>query len=1823
MKKITFFLMAMLLIIGAVFAQEPRETENAIVPAKRFPGAMSVIQETTNVEVPQNTPPTNRAVLLNEGFESTTFPPTGWTIVDSDGDGNNWQRGSSTTNPSTATHSGTGCAVSESWRNDVVFFPDNWLITPQVAIPATGATLKFWIGAQDQSYYWEKYSVLISTTNTQLSSFTAIHTEVVVAYPDRYYEVVLPLAAYAGQNIYVAFRHHDVSDVFQLLLDDVSITSIPEDPTINIASTVAFGNVLNNVSTTYSRTVNIVNEGLQALTLSLASSSPAVTVTGLPPSIPALGSATITVTLDHTSLPTGAYNGNFVLTTNDPEKPTVTVAVTATVQTADIRSFINEDFNAALPTGWVFAFTGAASFSRQTTGGVNNTPCMRANVWSASTPVGAFETPYVTMGSNPVHSFAYKVTNYTGGAPTPGNEMDYVVLITKNFGTDWELLADEAHTMSADFATINFNLSAYANEICKVQVQFWRNSGDFYVWVDDVVLGTPPVDPIIEVVSPFAFGNAFNNLPFPTTRPISVKNAGPQPLIISSVVSSSPEITITGVPLTIAPGATETINVVLNLNGAPPGAYSGNFILASNDPATPQKTVVVNATAVAAVISDFIEEDFTTATPATPAGWTLTRFSRLATEGINNSPCLRANLYGTTFFEGIIEPTYVHMGANPVFSFYYNATGYSSPYPPATATQLIGFAEISNDNGVTWTKVWELNEGDHVPTPVLTFNFVNINVSAYANQLCLTRIVLRSNPPSSAVDLYVRVDDVTIGTPPQRDLVLDAFTGPLLPIATISNDYVVTVLNKGRLTANNYTVSILGENNEVFATQTVTTPLVWKATRVFTFPLTFAQSQAGPMNIKAVVTYADDENLSNNEMELAIDILPHPGYELDCSNSAFVTSGTVSNTNYTLPTNNLWNRSYTQQIYDAAELGIEPGTIINAIAFLPTHASSNVYTKFNQEIYLANTTRSTFANATDRIPADELQLVVYPRTISFPHNVNPEWFPIEFDQPFVYTGDNIAVIYVNNSGAYASANCFRTGSTATVKANSTYTDNVVTLSPTNIPTGLSSLTYTYRNHIQFIACEKYYTLNKDDIYGEHAVVTLNPTDPVLEGTDAWVSIRIDAVGLENCYFISKITFDDEEILGPLTEYRRDYPEISDALPRIIVETEQYKYTMTSYVDPTTPYGSISPETMEVCGGTRITYTITPDLGYTVDAIYYNGENLNLSSATRVWTTPYIWENNTFVVKFKEAPYRIDIVYAGTGDGIVELVENVGTSDELRTEILREQPFLYVDELPLHLVFTPAYGSHLEAVYIDGELNPTAAAIQSYRFQIVTSDHEVKVVFTLDNMIIVATAGPNGAISPAGNVPVPYSTTQRFLFTPNTGYTVDQIFKDNIAVNDYIEGSNYYDYKDVVTNGTIHVTYTKATLFIKLVDRYCNDMLREDIVGGTISPYHQDGWPVLYNGIQRFDFTPDEGYRIAQVWVDCVPYSPAIQTGSYTFYYITEDHTIAVEYELIPYPITASINGNGKISDVGTTYVNHGNDKEYTFSANTGYKITNLFIDGINTAFTLNENGVGSYTFINVTAPRTISVITALQTFNINATAGTGGIITPAGDFTVNYGQSKTFTFTPSPGYNLKSVEIREYTDDVPGPWIENVEALLNGAHTFMDIVASYDIKVSFEIKRYQIYAIAGGNGSIYPAGILDVTYGEEMTFYFTPENGYEILDVLVNNVSVGARDTYTFTEIDADGDINVSFTPIIPVIIDSPTMDGVSVYSQMNTVYITNINLLPIQDVSIMDMYGRVVWQGKVFGTHNQITMEVANGIYAVRVATNNQFNTTKVSIQR
>ena len=83
-------------------------------------------------------------------------------------------------------------------------------------------------------------------------------------------------------------------------------------------------------------------------------------------------------------------------------------------------------------------------------------------------------------------------------------------------------------------------------------------------------------------------------------------------------------------------------------------------------------------------------------------------------------------------------------------------------------------------------------------------------------------------------------------------------------------------------------------------------------------------------------------------------------------------------------------------------------------------------------------------------------------------------------------------------------------------------------------------------------------------------------------------------------------------------------------------------------------------------------------------------------------------------------------------------------------------------------------------------------------------------------------------------------------------------------------------------------------------------------------------------------------------------------------------------------------------------------------------------------------------------------------------------------------------------------------------------------------------KVTVSAPTFTIAASAGNHGAISPSGSVSVTKHGNSVFTMTPDDGYVVADVLVDNVSAGAITGYTFSNVTANHTIAVSFVHNCP-----------------------------------------------------------------------------------
>ena len=171
-----------------------------------------------------------KTLPFSEDFENGM--PACWRILDQDGDGYSWESSFEPVSyyPSDVDLSGSGnngsdgFVLSGSYSNvNGVLYPDNWLITPALVIPSNGAKLTWYVTAADANYAEEYYEVMLSTS-LDPSSFTSVFNETLQSNEWEQRSVNIS-GNYAGQNVYVAFRNYNTSDIFLMKIDDINVTA--------------------------------------------------------------------------------------------------------------------------------------------------------------------------------------------------------------------------------------------------------------------------------------------------------------------------------------------------------------------------------------------------------------------------------------------------------------------------------------------------------------------------------------------------------------------------------------------------------------------------------------------------------------------------------------------------------------------------------------------------------------------------------------------------------------------------------------------------------------------------------------------------------------------------------------------------------------------------------------------------------------------------------------------------------------------------------------------------------------------------------------------------------------------------------------------------------------------------------------------------------------------------------------------------------------------------------------------------------------------------------------------------------------------------------------------------------------------------------------------------------------------------------------------------------------------------------------------------------------------------------------------------------------
>ncbi len=545
-------------------------------------------------------------------------------------------------------------------------------------------------------------------------------------------------------------------------------------------------------------------------------------------------------------------------------------------------------------------------------------------------------------------------------------------------------------------------------------------------------------------------------------------------------------------------------------------------------------------------------------------------------------------------------------------------------------------------------------------------------------------------------------------------------------------------------------------------------------------------------------------------------------------------------------------------------------------------------------------------------------------------------------------------------------------------------------------------------------------------------------------------------------------------------------------------------------------------------GEEATIVMTAEEGYHVAAIYRSNGNGEYELVRGENPNNAALDFYTFVTDRTAAAYRV--VFAPNNYTVNATVNNLYYTDynnnapgaiytpahenvahgDAHTGVLTLQPYYHIEN-----VFVNGADLTSELVSLgDGQFSFTIDPVMENKdIWVVTHLDSAHVTYTvnagqgtINNTFVVDADATYPAVY---TVTIPGYTNLLSTITPAPGYHVDSILIDGVD-----HGSiEVYSFEHLLGDHTVEVTFAPNHYVITT----------NGVGNGTVS----DGVEFDYDPDYTYTFTatPEEGHVIASLTRNNIPVNIADPTVPFTdmLTNIVDNYHYEVVFAPQTFSVTATAGANGTISPAGVSNYFYHQDAHIVITADLGYYISSITYNGTTIDY---EQSAMLTTFtiplLNIEADHVISATFAPLTYTVTVNAGAHGNITP-GMSNFAWGATPTFTITPDAGYGIVDVTVDG----------QSVGAVTS--YTFTALSADHTIAATFAAYQFTIAATAGNGGTISPAGNTSVAFNGTQNYTITANAGHHVSDVFVDGVSVGAVNSYSFTNVTADHAIYAAF----------------------------------------------------------------------------------------
>ena len=580
------------------------------------------------------------------------------------------------------------------------------------------------------------------------------------------------------------------------------------------------------------------------------------------------------------------------------------------------------------------------------------------------------------------------------------------------------------------------------------------------------------------------------------------------------------------------------------------------------------------------------------------------------------------------------------------------------------------------------------------------------------------------------------------------------------------------------------------------------------------------------------------------------------------------------------------------------------------------------------------------------------------------------------------------------------------------------------------------------------------------------------------------------------------------------------------------------------------------ETFTVNEGRSATVAFAPDAGYRISNVKLNNTDVTVSIVNNSYTISNITANTTLSVTFEVIP---PTTYAFT----ISAVGNGTVTYDGNTVRGKTSSFTVVEGTNAVVTFSADEGYRLKSVKLDNTDVTSSVVNNQYTISNIKANTSLEVTFeAIPTYALDITASGNGSATYDGTAvrgktltfTIKEGTSAIVTFAPDAGYRIASVKLNNTDVTASV-ANNSYTISNITANTTLIVTFEAIppTTYAFTISAVGNGTVSYD--GKTVRS-KTSSFTVVEGTNAVVKFAADEGYRLKSVKLDNTDVTSSVKNNQYTISNIKANTSLEVTFEVIPtYALNITASGNGIVTynniavrgKTQTFTANEGTSATIKFTPDAGYKIKSVKLNSTDVTSSIVNN---QYTINNIYTDNTLEVEFEAITHTLTIKAAGNGSTTYNGtairgkssSFTVNEGTSATVKFTPDAGCRIKSVKLN--TTDVTASVVSN-------QYTISNIKSDNTLEVEFEAIIHTLNIVAVGNGNVDYNGIVirnqsqsySVQEGSSVVLSFTPDAGYRVGNVKVNNTDVTAsvaNNNYTINNITANTTLTVTFEAIPP-----------------------------------------------------------------------------------